>query len=149
MATKTVTVDTGEWEYIDSTGRGHWVTNGQTFTFTLTDGGAAAVTYNLDAATSVTTTDGYTLHIRQQVDGKNQTRLIHTFADTEDTTLVDNKRGELVIDCPVTGIPQYWRIAKIEMDNVDAPTLIENATFEDQFGNRMVIPRTGSGITVA
>ena len=43
MATKTVTIDTGEWIYLDKFGDEHVVTNGQTFTFTLTDGGAAAV----------------------------------------------------------------------------------------------------------
>ena len=58
MATKTVTIDTGEWNYIDSVGNPHVVTNGQTFTFTLTDGGAAAVDYSINTGQTVTTTDG-------------------------------------------------------------------------------------------
>ena len=48
MSTKTVTIDTNEWLYPDVSGITHAVTNGQTFTFELTDGGASAVTYQTD-----------------------------------------------------------------------------------------------------
>jgi len=43
MATKTFTIDTNEWLYPDVTGITHAVTNAQTFTIELTDGGASAV----------------------------------------------------------------------------------------------------------
>ena len=53
MANKTVTIDTGEWSYPDISGAPHVVTNAETFTFELTDGGAAAVYYGLNSGQSV------------------------------------------------------------------------------------------------
>jgi hypothetical protein len=149
VATKTVTIDTGEWKYIDSVGIPHIVNNAQTFTFTLTDGGIAAVTYEQDIATQVTTTDGYTLVFRRQADRGGQGMTIGNLTDAEQGTTVHNKRGELVVRCPVTGKNQYWRIAQIKVNDSDTPTAIQVLVLEDQFGHRMKLPSTGSGWTVS
>ena len=149
MASKTFTIDTNEWKYVDSYGIPHTVTNGQTFTIELTDGGASVVTYNQHVNTKVTTTDGYTIHFRQQTDINNTARKLHTFADTEDGVSVYGKGGELVAECPVSGRLQYWRPAKITLNNVDAPTALTATRLEDQFGNVMNIPNTGGGITIS
>ncbi len=149
MATKTATIDTNEWKYIDSNGIPHTVTNAQTFTFELTDGGADAVTYSIDNYQSITTTDGYTIELRPTADGGNVRRDIHYLADANNATETHNLRGEFDIACPVSGVVQHWRIAKATIDDVDAPTALTSMTFEDQFGNVMNIPNTGGGITVA
>jgi len=155
MATKTVTIDTtnsgsrgGEFEYIDASGQRHVVTNAETFTLTLTDGGAAAVTYNVDAGQTVKTDDGYVLTFDTQ--SKVTTLDIGTLADTQDATNVHNCRGEIGITCSNSGIRQNWRIAQITLDNVDAPTSITKLKLEDQFGNIMNLPSDDAGgITVA
>lgn len=143
MATKTVTIDTGEWLYPDRTGINHTVTNAQTFTFELTDGGATAVKYQQDHATKVTTTDGLTIYMRPQSEGNlggatgtnvGARRSWGTTADAQDGVAVRNLAGELACECPVTGITQYWKASSLTVDNVDAPTTI-SGRFEDQFGN--------------
>lgn len=153
MPAKTFTIDTNEWLYPDVTGITHAVTNAQTFTITLTDGGVAAVTYQQDNNTSVTTTDGYRLYMRPQSPGNlggptgTNTGAIRTWgptADAEDATNLYSKAGELYIECPVTGILQVWKPAKINVDDVDTPTAI-TATFEDQFGNSF----TWTAVTVS
>lgn len=152
MADSTVTIDTGEWNYIDSFGIGHLVTNAQTFTMTVTDGGAAAVSYNIPTAQSVTTTDGYTLTFRPQTapaESNNGYNLIGFLTDAGQGSDFYGIRGEICVECPVGGRVQCWRIAKIKPSDADfgaAGTI--TMTLEDQFGNRMVIPATGAGITV-
>jgi hypothetical protein len=148
MATKTVTIDTGEWKYIDSVGVGHFVTNAQTFTMELTDTSATVVTLCPNGGT-LTCTDGTKITIHKHADGSNQSRNLHTFTDAEQNTVVRNKRGEIVISSSATGTKQYWRIASIKLDDSDAPTLISSFRLEDQFGNVMNLPSTGSGWTVA
>lgn len=149
MATKTVTIDTGEWIYLDSLGDPHTVTNAQTFTFELTDGGAALVDYAMDEAQTVTTTDGYTLYIRKQTEAGGTARKIEPLADALDGAVHHNLGGEIVIECPVSGIKQIWKVDEVTVDDVDAPTSITNLKLTDQFGNTMTLPSTGSGITVA
>lgn len=150
MATKTFTIDTGEWAYPDVTGITHLVTNAQTFTMEMTDGGATAVTYQNDVAQTVTTTDGYTLYIRPQTElgqtgsNSNVRRTWGPTADTQDGTAIYGLAGEFVCDCPVTGITQYWKPITINVNNVDAPTTI-TATFEDQFGHSF----SWSAVTIA
>lgn len=139
MATKTVTIDTNEWLYPDRTGITHAVTNGQTFTFELTDGGASAVKYQQNNATSVTTTDGLTITMRpicEMASGTagNTRQTWGPTADAQDGVKVYGLRGEFACECPVTGITQFWRTANLTVDNVDAPTAI-SGLFEDQFGN--------------
>jgi hypothetical protein len=140
LATKTVTIDTGEWAYPDVTGVTHQVTNAQTFTFELTDGGAAAVSYQQDLAKSVTTTDGLRIHMRPQAENASGTagsdrRKWGPTADAQDGVAVRNLAGEFVAECPTTGILQYWKPASLTVDNVDAPTTI-SGVWEDQFGNK-------------
>lgn len=140
MASKTITIDTNEWLYPDRTGITHSVTNAQTFTFTLTDGGASAVTFAQDNATSVTTTDGLRITMRPQaeypgtVGAANAMRTWGPTADAQDDVKVYGLSGEFVCECPTTGVIQYWKSAHMTVDNVDAPTTI-SALFEDQFGN--------------
>lgn len=139
MATKTVTIDTNEWLYPDSFGITHAVTNAQTFTFTLTDGGASAVTYAQDNATSVTTTDGLTITMRPMSTATNGTnngtmRSWGPTADAQDGVAVRNLAGEMCIECPKSGDKQYWKAASLTVNNVDAPTAI-SGVWEDQYGN--------------
>ena len=154
MASSTVTIDTGEWNYIDRFGIGHVVTNAQTFTLTVTDGGASTVEYNIPLAQSVITTDGYTLTFRPECENASGTggsafRTIGYLTDAGQGSDFHNQRGELCIECPVSGVIQRWRVAKINPSDSDfgaAGTI--TMTLEDQFGNVMVMPATGSGITV-
>ena len=45
-ATSTVTVDAGEWNYVDSTGVQHPVTASESFTMLISDDGEADVQHN-------------------------------------------------------------------------------------------------------
>lgn len=145
MADSTITVDTGEWEYVDVYGIGHFVADGETFTMTVTDGGASTVSYNIPVAQSITTTDGYTLYFRPEVDGGNVANTIGYLTDAAQGTDLYNVRGELPIECPVSGIIQRWKVATIAPSDADfgsAGTL--DISLEDQFGNTMSF----SGVTV-
>jgi len=140
MATKTFTIDTGEWLYPDRFGITHSVTNAQTFTIELTDGGASNVTYQNDQAQSVTTTDGYRIEIFSPTDlgqvgsNSNTRRTWGPTADAQDAVTVYSLAGEFTAKCPLTGKLQYWKPTTVNVDDVDAPTSI-TAAFEDQFGN--------------
>jgi hypothetical protein len=150
VASSTVTIDTNEWNYIDSMGVGHFVTNAQTFTLTVTDGGASLVEYNIPLAQSITTTDGYTLHFRPETENASGTggsafRTVGFLTDAGQGSDFYSIRGELPIECPVTGIIQRWSVAKINPSDADygsAGTLA--VTLEDQFGNVMSF----TGVTV-
>lgn len=144
MATKTFTIDTGEWAYPDKFGVTHMVTNGQTFTIELTDGGASAVTYQTDIGKSVTTTDGLRVEVVPTAGYNNIRRTWGPTADAQDGVAVYGLAGELVTRCPMTGDYQYWKPVTVNVDNVDAPTSI-TATFEDQFGNEF----SWSGVTIS
>lgn len=149
MATSTVTIDTGEWVYIDKFGSEHVVTNAQTFSLTVTDNGAADVTYNIPEAQTVTTTDGLLLTFRPEFDQNNTARLIRVLTDAGQGSNFEGLEGEIVIECPKSGDKQRWRIAKMNPSDADfgsAGTI--SMTLEDQFGNVMVMPATGAGITV-
>ena len=148
MATVTsaVTIDTGEWLYIDVSGITHTVTNAQTFNLTIDDNGAADVQYYLLVdQTPITTTDGYVITFRPEAGNK-----VAPITDAGQGSNFYSLRGELCIECPVSGVVQRWTVAKINPSNADfnaAGTI--TMTLEDQFGNVMVMPFTGSGITVA
>lgn len=141
MATKTITIDTNEWLYPDKFGVTHAVTNGQTFTIELTDGGASAVTYQNDQNQSVTTTDGYRIGIFAPTNTAGQTasngnvrRSWGPTADAQDGVAVYGLAGEFTTRCPMTGAEQFWKPVTVTVDNVDAPTTI-SAVFEDQYAN--------------
>jgi len=147
MAQKTVTRDSGEWIYPDRTGTTHEVTAAQTFTFELTDGGASSVTYAIDNAQSVTTTDGLTIHFRpSHVQAEdNTTRLIGgEQADANDGVTVYSIAGELDIEDPASGDVQHWKPSTWLVDDIDTPTSI-TAKFEDQYGNTF----TWTSVTIA
>lgn len=150
IVTSQVTVDTNEWEYPDVYGIGHKVTNGQTFNITI-ENTASNIQWEILPGQSITTTDGYKLHFRPQGDGAVHHLFIMALADS---TASYNLGGELVIECPVTGIKQIWKPAYFYTSNVDmnaagtvGPTGYPTI-WEDQFGNRMKIPATGAGLTV-
>ena len=140
MATKTVTIDTGEWKYPDVSGILHTVTNAQTFTFTLTDTAATNVPYEIDNNQKVTTTEGLTLYINQS----ETERIMIRASDTGEGTALYRQEGLLAIQDPTTGVVQYWKPAIWNVDDADAPTSI-TATFEDQYGNTF----SWAGVTVA
>jgi len=150
MPASTVTIDTDEWKYVDRFGIGHVVTNAQTFTLTITDGGATTVEYNIPLAQSVTTTDGLTLRFRPETENAsaasgNGFRKIGFLTDAGQGSNFHNLRGELCVECPVSGVVQRWRIALLNPSDADygaAGTIA--GTFEDQFGNRMSF----TGVTV-
>lgn len=134
-----VTVDTGEWTYIDRFGTGHQVTNAETFNIYVTDG--TEVSYYIPTGESVATDDGYTLHFRPETDtadSSNGYRAIAPLTDAGQGSAFYGLRGELCIECPVSGIIQRWKPATITPSDSDyqaAGTIA--AVFEDQFGNRM------------
>lgn len=164
MATVTsvVTVDTGEWTYVDVTGIGHVVTNGETFSITI-ENTASNIKWQILAelptanTTEVGTTDGYKLRFRPLADGNNKAHELFIMA-LADSTMSYTVGGEWRIECPITGIVQIWKFAQFYTSNVDmnaAGTLGANSALtqcllEDQFGNRMRLPSgLVAGITVA
>lgn len=151
MATKTFTFDTNEWLYPSINGITHAVTNAQTATFTLTDGGASAVTYVIDGGQSVTTTDGrrivFLADAENATNGTGNGNTARTWgptADAEDNVTLYSKAGRISCLDPESGVRQNWVADKILVDNVDAPTAI-TATFRDQYGNTF----TWTTVTIA
>lgn len=153
MASSTITIDTNEWTYIDRFGIGHQVTNAQTFTLTVTDGGATTVEYNIPLEQSITTTDGYKITFRPECENASGTggsgfRKLGFFTDAGQGAAFRQPpmTGELVCECPVSGVIQRWKPVTITPSDADygsAGTIA--AVFEDQFGNRMTI---AAGTTV-
>jgi len=137
-ATQVITIDTGEWAYPDSTGTTHLVTDAQTFSFELTDGGVASVSYKIPVDQSVTTTDGYTIYFRPRGDVAGNSIYLGFFADANDGTSTHNNRGEIDIECPVSGVIQHWRVDTITIDDVDAPTAF-TLKCTDQFDNTFTL----------
>lgn len=141
MATKTVTIDTNEWKYPGINGITHVVTNAQTFTFTLTDGGATDVTYVTDGSQSVTTTDGRRIVFLADADNAtngtgngNTARSWGPTLDAEDGVTLYSKRGRISCLDPESHVRQDWVAQKMRTTDTDTPTTI-TATFEDQYGN--------------
>jgi hypothetical protein len=135
MAEKTITIDTNEWAYPDKSGAKHLVTNAETFTFTLTDGGASAVTYALDGG-SVNCDDGGEVQLLADAGtagSGNIARSIGPLADANDDATTYGVEGRWLMSYN-NGPIQAWVPATLKIDNVDAPTAI-TAKFEDQFGN--------------
>ena len=152
MAQKTATIDTGEWLYPDSTGVTHAVTNAEAFTFELTDGGAAAVTWANDLGVSLACTDGSRITIRSkasmsQVGAASANGTIGTWGPTADAqggVATHGLAGEFRASHSSNNVEQIWKATTINADDVDAPTSL-TATFEDQFGNRF----TWTAVTVS
>lgn len=141
MATKTVTIDTNEWAYPDMTGITHIVTNAQTFTFELTDGGASAVTYQNDVNKTLTCTDGTLITIRPQsvgaTNGTGNGNARHTWGptlDAQETVATYGLQG-FAASHSSNNVTQYWKPISLLVDDTDTPTAI-TGTFEDQFGRR-------------
>jgi len=149
-----VTVDTNEWVYPDVYGITHAVTNAEAFSITI-ENTASNIKWQVLAeapslhATEVSTTDGYKLRFRPLTDGKNSAHqlMIMALADATKTYIL---AGELRIQCPVSGIIQIWKPVHITISNVDmnAAGTLTSSRWEDQFGNVMDLPFTGSGLTV-
>ena len=133
-----VTVDTGEWAYVDRFGDAHPVTNGETFNMYVTDG--AAVTYHFPVDESVATDDGLTIVFASeaQTDINNETKKIGVFTDANNGNAHYSLRGHMAIKCPVSGVVQLWEpqtITPSDVDYASAGTIA--ATWKDQFGNTM------------
>src|SRR3990167_11209346 len=117
MSQKTFTIDTGEWLYPDRFGVTHAVTNAQTFTIELTDGGASAVTYANDLAQELSCTDGSRVFIRPRV-SMSQVGA-STFngdratwgptADAQDAVAVYGLAGEFVASSSMGNVEQIWK----------------------------------------
>lgn len=149
MATKTVTCVANGLKFEDPTGIQHTVTTSQTFTVDLTDGGAAAVQYKQNNATSVTTTDGRTLVFRPQATNASGTNggVIRDFgptADAQDGLAVLSLAGEFATEFTEGGTLQLWKAETLTVDDIDTPTLI-SGRWKDQFGRYM----DWAGLTVA
>lgn len=152
ISTKTVTIDTNEWLYPDSTGVTHAVTNAETFTFELTDGGAAAVNWANDLGVSLACTDGSRITIRPKASLSQPGVATHNgtigswgpTADAQDGVAVHGLAGEFRASHSSNNVEQIWKAITVNADNVDAPTSL-TATFEDQFGNRF----TWTSVTVS
>ena len=147
--TSEVTVDTGEWTYIDRYGVGHNVTNSETFNLEISDDGAADVQYSIAPAQTVATDDGYVVTFRPHTNVNNVHSQVETMADAvtsyEGYPMVLG--GEFPMSISVDNTIQIWKIATLAPSNVDyngAGTIA--ATFEDQFGNTM---SWKAGMTVA
>ena len=141
MATKTATCNAGGFKFQDPFGIEHTVTTAQTFTFDLTDGGASAVAYRQNRATSVTTTDGRTLIFRPQntpTSGTNvgTIRVWGPTADAQDAVAVLSLAGEFVTEFTEGNIPQIWKAETLTVDNIDAPTTMVGR-WKDQYGRYM------------
>lgn len=141
MATKTVTIDTGEWLYPGINGITHTVTNAQTFTFDLVDGGANAVTYAINGGQSVTTTDGRRIVLLADAENAtngtgngNTSRKWGPTSDTGEGSTFYSQSGRISCLDPESGVRQDWVADKILVDDTDTPTAI-TATFRDQYGN--------------
>lgn len=153
----TVTIDTDEWVYLDRFGIGHTVTNAQTFQLRIDDNGTADVRYYLAVnQTPITTTDGYKITFRPQTENSSGTagnayRMVAPLTDAGQGSDFLSLRGEFVIECPVSGVRQIWKVAKMNPSDADfgsAGTI--TMTLEDQFGNVMVVPApaVGGSVTV-
>jgi len=154
-----VTIDTNEWTYIDAFGIGHVVTNGQTFQLRIDDNGAADVQYYVaNGQTPITTTDGYKLTLRPRTEmatgsatTANAYNKIAPLTDAGQGSDFYSLRGELSIECPVSGIIQHWTVEKMNPSDADfgaAGTI--TMTIKDQRGNVMVMPfPAATAITVA
>lgn len=139
MATKTLTIDTDEWTYPDSTGVTHVVTDAETLTFEMTDISATGATYRMDGG-SVKCTDGSRIYVK-----RGETISYNIFPkDALQGTAERQCPGEWIMIDPYNGIEQRWKPSSFNVNDVDIPTSI-TATFEDQFGNTF----TWTTVTVA
>ena len=147
--TSEVTVDTGEWTYVDRYGVEHAVTNGETFNLEIADTSETVVKYHIAPAQTVATDDGYVVTFRPHTNVGNVHSKVETMADAvtsyEGYPMVLG--GEFPMSISVDDTIQIWKIATLAPSNVDfdgAGTIA--ATFEDQFGNTM---SWVAGMTVA
>jgi hypothetical protein len=145
--TSEITVDTGEWWYVDSTGIRHHVTNGETFNMTVSDDGADDVQYNIPVAQTVATDDGYVVTFRPQTASAGSSALflqIETLSDTIPSQGFQQYRGGISGEIPMSistdNVIQIWRVTKLTPSDTDnaggSPTIA--CEFEDQFGNTML-----------
>jgi hypothetical protein len=144
MATKTATCGAATWKYVDRFGIPHTITTNQTFTVDVTDVSATVVKYTFLGST-LTTTDGLKVKILKDSDGGNVARYAILRDAYQNGTVDYRAPGNMLCVCPVSGIIQRWKLAKIDVDDVDSPGTLTAITFEDQFGNVMKM----AGPTVA
>ena len=154
-----------EWDYIDANGISHMIKNGEKFYLTIDDGGAAAVYYAIVAPDStgvgvetgygyMETYDNEAVRFRPecatQPDGLSLRNAI-ALADASDGAAITTLNWTIPMSCSASAdVVQYWAVNAITIGNVDAnsATTITVLRMEDQYGNKMSLPATGSGITV-
>ena len=123
--TITVTIDTGEWVYLDGQGISHTVTNGQTFTLASTDTGDGAI-YRPNAGQKVSCTDGTSVVFH----GYDNTRNVVVPAGDDAVTNSNKSLGEWVLSSTADGKPETWKCTGLDVDDADACTEITAARFE-------------------
>ena len=123
--TATITIDTGEWVFVDKNGIEHTVTNGQTFDLESTDTGDGAI-YTPTANQSVTTTDGYNITFRRDSAPHSRLTIAGDTAVTNDLKTL----GDIVISFDGTGETSRWKCRSFDANDADALTEITEATFE-------------------
>jgi hypothetical protein len=138
MATKTITIDTGEWKYPGVDGVTHTVTNAETLTFELTDKTTVGADYRMNGG-SVKCTDGSRIYVK-----RGGTTHVLFPKDAKEGSVDYSCPGEWMMRDPHTGLTQRWKPSKFNVNDADTPTSI-TATFEDQFGNTF----SWSAVTVA
>jgi hypothetical protein len=153
-----------EWDYIDAYGVSHMIKDTETFYLTIDDGGASSVRYAIvapdSAGTKCMTGAGYmetydkeAVRFRPECATESSgltTRNGVDLADTSDGAAIANINWVIPMSCTASAdVVQYWKVVTITMSNVDvnAAGTITAFVLEDQFGNRMSIPNTCSGIT--
>ena len=157
--------DAHEWAYVGVDGIEHVIKNAEGFKLMIENtasnikwyidsyaaGPAGASNYN-----SMLTYDGYTVMMHADCDGKNETRFLN-IAALADGIGTYKLAGELVMSLSDTNIQQRWHCAYFITSDVNmgssgtigstsAPYI---STWEDQYGNTMTIPVSGSGLSVA
>ncbi len=153
-----------EWDYIDANGVSHMIKDTETFYLTIDDGGASSVRYAIvapaSAGTSCMTGAGYmetydkeAVRFRPEctteLNGVSLRNAVD-LADTSDGAAINNVSWVIPMSCTASAdVVQYWNVKTITMSNVDvnAAGTITVLKMEDQFGNVMNLPATGSGIT--
>ena len=135
----TVTIDTGEWVYIDNSGNPHTVTNGQTFVMALAAGGAGEK-YTVTTG-ELTCTDGTRIIIE-----RDPTYTQFTAAADATARLWPNV-GTFTCYDPDDNTKAIWDVRTVTINNIDQPTAITTMVFERR--DNPLYTFTWSGVTVA
>jgi len=137
MSTRTCTVDTNEWLFTDQNGIKSYISNGSTFTFTVTAsiGTSGAYVYTITSVGAISLADGRKIRF----DTKRTSFQVNTNATAK------LNAGSIWIEEP-NGHKCEWRIRTVTIDNVATPTAITTMVLER--ADNPMITCSLSGITV-